>query len=48
MTIIITKEFPNMGKLFKTSSFCQLGKVLRFLLAQIIRGSDYSRSVKEL
>jgi len=38
----------NYGKLSRTSSFCPLGKVLTVLLAQIVVGSDYSGSVKEL
>ena len=48
MTIIITKWFPKYGKLSGTSSFCPFGNVLRVLLAQIVLGSDYSGSVKEL
>ena len=42
------KWFLKYGKLSGTSSFCPLGKVLRVLLAQIVLGSDYSGSVKEL
>ena len=45
---VITKWFPNMGKLSGTSSLCPFEKVIRFLLAQILLGSDYSPSVKEL
>ena len=45
---VITKWFPNMGKLSGTSSLCPFEKVIRFLLAQIVLGSDYSPSVKEL
>ena len=37
-----------MEKLSKTSSLCPFEKVLRFLLVQILLGSDYSASVKEL
>ena len=37
-----------MGKLSGTSSLCAFEKVIRFLLAQIVLGSDYSPSVKEL
>ena len=37
-----------MGKLSGTSSLCAFEKVIRFLLAQIVHGSDYSPSVKEL
>ena len=36
------------GKLSGSSSFCPFGKVLRFLLAQIILGSDDSGPMKEL
>ena len=39
--------FSKYGKLSGTSSFSPFGKV-RVLLAQIILGSDYSGSVKEL
>ena len=42
------KWFPKYGKLSGTSSFYPFGKVLRVLLAQIVLGSDYSGSVKEL
>ena len=48
MIVTITKWFPKYGKLPGTSSFCPFGNVLRVLLAQIVLGSDYSRSVKEL
>ena len=48
MTITITKWFPKYGKLSGTCSFWPFGKVLRVLLAQIVLGSDYSGSVKEL
>ena len=48
MTVTITKWFPKYGKLSGTSSFCPFGNVLRVLLAQIVLGSDYSGSVKEL
>ena len=48
VTITITKWFPKYGKLSGTSSFCPFGNVLRVLLAQIVLGSDYSGSVKEL
>ena len=48
VTITITKWFPKYGKLSGTSSFYPFGNVLRVLLAQIVLGSDYSGSVKEL
>ena len=37
-----------MGKLSGTFSLCPFEKVMRLLLAQIVLGSDYSPSVKEL
>ena len=48
ISLTITKRFQNMGSCPGTSSFCPFGKVLRVLLAQIVLGSDYSGSVKEL
>ena len=42
------KMVSKYGKLSGTSSFCPFGKVPRVLLVQIILGSDYSGSMKEL
>ena len=42
------KMVSKCGKLSGTSIFCLFGKVLRLLVAQIVLGSDYSGSVKEL
>ena len=41
-------KIVKYGKLSGTSSLYPFGKVLRVLLAQIVLGSDYSGSVKEL
>ena len=46
--LTVCKMVSKYGKLSETSSFCPFGKVLRVLLAQIVLGSDYSGSVKEL
>ena len=48
VTITITNMVSKYGKLSGPSSFCPFGNVLRVLLAQIVLGSDYSGSVKEL
>ena len=42
------KMASKHGKLTGTSSICPFGKVLRVLLVQIVLGSDYSGSMKEL
>ena len=42
------KMVSQIWEVVGTSSFCPFGNVLRVLLAQIVLGSDYSGSVKEL
>ena len=42
------KTVSQIWEVVGTSSFCPFGNVLRVLLAQIVLGSDYSGSVKEL
>ena len=42
------QSLKQKNKLSGTSSFCPFGKILRVLLVQIILGSDYSGSVKNL
>ena len=42
------KMVSQIWEVVGTSSFCPFGNVLRVLLAQIILGSDYRGSVKEL
>ena len=48
VTLIVRKWLPNMVKLFGSLDSAHSREDTNILLAQIIRGSDYSRSVKEI
>ena len=48
VTIIIRKWLPNMVKLSRALDSAHSREDTNILLAQIILGSDYSGSVKEL